>query len=423
MQVHLAYGQQGLDVELPQPYTTVIEPLFEPGLPDEAAAIDDACERPSGTPPLAEIVAPEDRVVIVVPDVTRAMPSNRILPVLLRHLSHVSDTHITILVATGTHRSNTEVELAILLGEDIVRRLQVINHLGYEANALIPVGSTKSGIPVALNRHYVAATKRIVCGFIEPHFFAGFSGGPKMVCPGVAAAETIFQLHSASLIAHPNATWGVIDDNPIQQEIRDAAALVPPDFCLSVTLNRHRDITRVFAGDTLTTQAAGIAHVRRHAMRPVLQQFDIVLSTNSGFPLDLNLYQTVKGMSAAARIVRPGGTIIMAAECRDGVPSDSAFERLLHSGTSPDQLLRLITTPGFFEPEQWQVQIHAQILQRARVLLLSEGLTDGEIRAAHLDPCHSIEAATTALLDQSGSRARIAVLPEGPQTIAYLQES
>ncbi|MCL4540734.1 MAG: lactate racemase domain-containing protein, partial [Chloroflexi bacterium] len=236
MRIRLAYGQQGLFITLPEECTTVIEPLFSPGLPNEAEALHQALAAPLGTVPLHDVVSSRDTIAIVIPDVTRAMPSSRVLPVLLQHLAHVPPAQITILIATGTHRPATHSELCQMLGDSIVARYQIENHLGYATDQLIEVGRTPSGIPVKLNRLYVQATKRIVCGFIEPHFFAGFSGGPKMVCPGVAAAETIFRLHSAPLIASPHATWGVVEGNPIQEEIRYAADLLPPDFCLSVEI-------------------------------------------------------------------------------------------------------------------------------------------------------------------------------------------
>lgn len=421
MQLRLAYGTAGLAVDVPDERTTVIEPEFVAGLPDERGALTAALESPVGTRPLRDLVSADDRVVIVFPDLTRAMPHDRVLPVLLTALEHVPAEHITLLNATGLHRENTAAELAQMLGPELVRRYRIVNHRGYAQEELVRLGRTSLGGDVWLNAEYVRATKRIVTGFIEPHFFAGFSGGPKMVCPGVAGSKTILHAHNAAMIGHPNATWGVTEGNPIHDEIREAAAMAPPDFSLSVTLNKRHEITSVFAGELFSTHRAGCAYVKATAMRAVEEPFDIVISTNSGFPLDLNLYQAVKGMSAAAQIVRPGGAIIMAAACSQGVPAGSHFQRLLAMENSPAALLRRIESPGFHQPEQWQVQVQALIQARARVYLKADGVTDEDIRAAHLLPCADIAQTLAVLLTEYGPAVRLAVLPQGPQTIPYLR--
>jgi nickel-dependent lactate racemase len=420
MQVRLAYGTAGLTVELPDERTTVIEPEFVPGLPDERAALAAALASPDGTPPLCDLVRSEDSVVIVFPDMTRAMPNERVLPVLLAALDHVPAERITLLNANGLHRENTPEELAQMLGPELLRRYRVVNHRGYAQEELISLGRTSLGGDVWLNGEYVRATKRIVTGFIEPHFFAGFSGGPKMVCPGVAGSRTTLHAHNAAMIGHPNATWGVTEGNPIYDEIREAAALAPPHFSLSVTLNKRHEITNIFAGELFATHRAGCAYVKATAMQSVTEPFDVVISTNSGYPLDLNLYQAVKGMSAAAQIVRPGGAIIMAAACSQGVPAGSHYQRLLALESSPAALLQRIESPGFHQPEQWQVQVQALIQAKARVYLKADGVSDAEIRAAHLLPCADIAQKVAALLAEYGAGARLAVLPQGPQTIPYL---
>jgi nickel-dependent lactate racemase len=421
MLVTLAYGRDGLAVDFPDDRTTVIEPEFVPGLPDERVALDAALAAPTGTAPLRSLVAADDSVVIVFPDITRAMPNERVLPVLLNQLAHVPPAQITLLNATGLHRENTPAELERMLGRAITERYRVINHRGYAPADLVQLGRTSFGGDVWLNRHYVEAKKRIVTGFIEPHFFAGFSGGPKMVCPGVAGSATILHAHSAAMIGHAKATWGITEGNPIHDEIREAAAMAPPHFSLSVTLNKRHDITNVFAGEVFATHRAGCAYVKATAMQPVGQPFDIVVSTNSGYPLDLNLYQTVKGMAAAAQIVRPGGAIIMASECSQGVPAGSHYEQLLALERTPAGLLHRIESPGFHRPEQWQVQVQAIIQARARVYMKADGLTPEEIGAAHLIPCSDIAQTVADLLRAFGPAARVAVLPQGPQTIPYVR--
>jgi nickel-dependent lactate racemase len=258
-----------------------------------------------------------------------------------------------------------------------------------------------------------------VTGFIEPHFFAGFSGGPKGIMPGLAGLRTVMSNHGARNIGDPKAAFGITVGNPIWEEMRDIALRVGPSFLLNVSLNERREITGVFAGDLIKAHKVGIEFVRSSAMQKVKTPFDIVVTTNSGYPLDLNLYQGVKGMSAAARIVQDGGTIILACECREGVPAESPLDKLLRSASSPEEILAMLATPGFVRPEQWQAQIQSIIQRKARVLVYSM-LPDEIIRGAHLTPCHDIAAAVREDIVKIGSNARVAALPQGPLTIPYL---
>jgi nickel-dependent lactate racemase len=264
------------------------------------------------------------------------------------------------------------------------------------------------------------ASVRILTGFIEPHFFAGFSGGPKAVLPGISDIEAIMDNHGASMIVDPQATWTVTAGNPMWEEMLDVAQSTAPALLLNVTLNRDRQVTGVFAGDLVAAHRAGVKFVRETAMQPVPAPFDIVITSNSGYPLDLNLYQAVKGMSAAARIVRPGGDIIVAAECWDGVPSHGEYRRLLWEASSPKELLDRVIAPGFRCHDQWQVQVQAQIQLKADVHVHADGLSDEELRQALVLPCSSIEE-TVARLRHQNPAATIAVLPEGPQTVPYVE--
>jgi nickel-dependent lactate racemase len=300
-----------------------------------------------------------------------------------------------------------------------VREYRVVNHEPENDDALVQVGVTHDGTPALLNRHCIEADLRIVTGFIEPHFFAGFSGGPKGIMPGVAALRTVMSNHGYRHIAHPRATFGVTEGNPLWEELRDIALRAGPSFLLNVTLNEQRQITAVFAGDLLGAHRSGIEFVRAAAMQKVKAPFEVVVTTNSGYPLDLNLYQGVKGMSAGARILAEGGTLILAAECREGVPTGSPLDRLLRSGGSPEEILTLLATPGFVRPEQWQAQIQTLIQRRARVLVHST-LPDETVRACHLTPCPDIAAAVEVELARFGPQAQVAVLPQGPLTIPYL---
>ncbi len=425
MRLQLAYGRKGLGIELPDhAQVTVVEPQFVLGIPDEQAAIVASLGSPMGTPPLRELVRPDDTVAVVFSDLTRPMPNDRVLPPLLAELTlaGVPDKQIVLINALGTHRSQTGPELMRMLGSEVVSRYRIEQHDPWDNENLVEVGRNRAGRPVRVNRTYIEASVHILTGFIEPHFFAGFSGGPKAVLPGVSDIEAILDNHGASMIADPKATWTVTEGNPIWEEMVAVAQSTTPAFLLNVTLNRSREITAVFAGDLAQAHRAGVAFMRRTAMQPVSEPFDIVITSNSGYPLDLNLYQSVKGMSAAAQIVRPGGDIIIAAECWDGVPSHGEYRRLLWDASSPTELLDKIMAPGFRCHDQWEAQIQAQIQLKANVHVYADGLSDEELRRALVIPCHSIEE-TVAQLWHNNPGATIAVLPDGPQTVPYIETS
>ena len=257
MRVRLAYGRDGLEVELPDERTTVIEPTFVPGLPDAQGAILTALRNPIGTAPLRQLVRADQTVAISVCDITRPMPSEILLPLLLGELRHVPSENIAILIATGTHRVNTEDELKEMLGEEVVNNFLVINHDGFDEASLESIGSTSSGIEVRLNRRWVESDIRITTGFVEPHFFAGFSGGPKMVAPGLAGFPTIMRLHNAAMIGHPNSRFAVTAGNPIHDTIREIAEMSGVDFSVDVTINRDKRITSVYAGELFAVHRAG----------------------------------------------------------------------------------------------------------------------------------------------------------------------
>ena len=422
MRVDLAYGRTGLTIDLPAERTEVIEPTYVPGLPDQSGAVLNAVRNPIGASPLRLMAERRHKVAIAVCDVTRPMPSATVLPALLRDLSHVPDDQIAIIVATGTHRANTPSELEEMLGAEVAHRFRVINHDAFDHRALTHLGDSPSGIPIWLNRAWVESDLRITTGFVEPHFFAGFSGGPKMVAPGLAGFETIMRLHDASMIGHPKSTWGITDGNPIHEAIREIARQTGVHFSVDVIINREHKVTSVYAGELFSVHRAARQDATRSAMRPVRGPFDIVVTTNSGYPLDLNLYQSVKGMSAAAQVVREGGTIICAAECADGIPDHGEYKQILSETKSPRELLRLISVPGHNRHDQWQVQIQAQIQLRAQVYLKSSFLTHEQIREAHLEPIDDIEAAIPDLLRRYGRDSRICALPQGPQTVPYVEQ-
>ena len=422
MKVKLAYGKEGLWVELPDDNVTVVEPRFVPGLPDETEAIRSALREPIGTPPLRDLVKPDDTVAIVFSDVTRPQPRERMLPVLLEELSHVPSENIVLINALGTHRPNTEGELTGMLGREIAEGYRIVQHNAWDKDNMVYLGPTSFGHKTYINGVYMGARVKILTGFIEPHFFAGFSGGPKAVLPGLADERSVLGNHDAEMIGHARATWGVTEGNPIWEEVREMAAKTEPTFLLNVTLNKNKEITGVFAGDVWQAHAAGTAFARESVMVPVPQPFDIVVTTNSGYPLDLNLYQAVKGMSAAALVVKEGGSIIAAAECWDGIPDHGEYKNILKMADSPQKLLEVIRAPGFLMQDQWEAQVQAQIQLKANVYVRTSYLSDEQIKEALLQPCHSIEETLAQLLERYGPDATICVLPEGPQTVPYVAD-
>ncbi len=420
MKLDLDYGTEGLRVELPSAATTVIEPADRPAVPDSRAALAAALRSPLGCPPLGATIRPGQTIGISVCDITRAQPRRTMLEALFAEMPGVGMEDATVFIATGTHRANTPEEIERMLGPEIAQRCRIVCHNARDDGSLVHVGDTSTGVPVFLNRDWVDCDFKITTGFVEPHFFAGFSGGPKMVAPGLAGLETVMHLHDARRIGHPNSTWGITEGNPVHDDVREIARMTGVDFAVDVTLNRRQEITAVFAGDLLTEHAEACRSAKANAMRPVNAPFDVVLTTNSGYPLDQNLYQAVKGISAAAKIVKPGGTIVCAAECRDGLPDHGAYGEILRSRSSPQALLDMITAPGYSRPDQWQVQIQAQIQLEARVLVRAGGLSDDAIRTAHFEPAHDVSQETLGALERAGTGATLCVLPQGPQTIPYL---
>ncbi len=421
MKTQLAYGKQGLQLDLPDDlHVDVIEPKYTEPLPRPSEALRQALQEPTASGPLAQCVRRTDTVGIVVNDITRATPYPVILPVLLAEISDVPDEHITVFVATGTHRPNTVDELHAMLGEGIVGRFRIVQNDTNDRDSHALAGTTDSGNAVWLHRDYLACDLRILTGFIEPHFFAGFSGGGKACMPGMALLETILRNHCPAHIDHPRATWGITTGNPIWEEVSQAVRMGGPAFLLNVALNRDKAITAVFAGDVEQAHARGCAFVKATAMAPVAAPYDVVITSNSGYPLDLNLYQAVKGMSAAAQIVRPGGSIILAAECWDGIPDHGRYKELLFEAASADALLAGIRAGGPVVQDVWQAQIHAAICTKADVHLFSHHLSDADIERAMLIPCRDISRTLDALRHKYGPEGRVAVLPEGPQTIPYV---
>lgn len=422
MKITLTYGRTGLELELPDS-VRVIRGAEETPLDRPLEAIARALEEPIDAAPLRSLVRPDHRVAIVHSDITRATPNALLLPPLLAALERagVDDANITLVNATGMHRAQTDEELRAMLGEDLVRRYRRVQHDARDPSMLVRAGRTFSGNELWINRAWMEADFRIATGFIEPHFFAGYSGGPKAVLPGIAGESSILYNHRASNIDHPRATWGVTDGNPVWEEMAEAARLARMDYLVNVTLDAKKRVTGVFAGDPVSAHRAGCAHVRNFAMAAVDAPFDIVIASNSGYPLDQNLYQAVKGMSAAAAITAYGGSIIIAAACEEGLPAGSCYEDLLSRFRDPDSFLAALESGAVSEAEQWQVQVQAKILSKNEVYLYSDGVGTVDAERAMLRHSADIPATLRALLVRYGPRSSVAILPDGPQCIPYIK--
>lgn len=405
--------------------TLVARPWCNPVLAAPLATQDGRSPLRFATPvaeaPLRNLVTRGQTVAIVACDGTRAQPRDLMLPAVLSELDGiVRPEDVTVIVGTGTHRANSDDELLAMFGEDVVRSVRIINHDARDNDGLRWVGARGSAVPVWLNRHWLDANVRITTGFVEPHFFAGFSGGPKMVAPALAGWDTVLVPHDARRIGHPRATWGVVEGNPVRADIRSIAAATGVTFSLDVVLNCDKQVVAAFGGEVFAMHAAATQLARRLAMRPVGRLFDIVVTTNSGYPLDQSLYQSIKGISAACHIVRPRGTAVCAAECRDGFPDHGSFRHLLATTGSPHELLGAIATSTNTIPDQWQAQIYAMIRCKCRVVMHTSFLSDAELASVGLDQTGDVSGTIAASLAEAGPSARACILPEGPQTIAYL---
>lgn len=420
MKIRLAYGKSGLQLKIPDHiHTEVVEPRYVEGIPDQKAAVAQALAHPIQSPPLRESVGSNQKVAIIFSDITRATPYHILIPALLEALNHLPDDHIAFFCATGTHRQAPRKELIAILGEEVVKRYRIVQNNAGDASLFSHVGDTASGNPIRLNTEILDYDLRILTGFIEPHFFAGFSGGGKALMPGMAYVESIRFNHSIRNLEKPKVRWGHTCGNPLWEDLMEAAEFASPLFLLNITLNRDKQITGVFAGDLREAHRQGCTFVKETAMAGLDNAFDLVITSNSGYPLDLNVYQSVKGMSAAEQVVKEGGTIVVAAECWDGIPFGSDYESILNSAKDMNSLMEYIKAHESDLKDTWQVYFQAMIQMKSDVWLYSR-LDPATVKSTHLKPVQDLDTLVADLVEKYGPDCRICVLPEGPQTIPYL---
>ncbi|MCD7908158.1 MAG: nickel-dependent lactate racemase [Clostridium sp.] len=375
--------------------------------------VEQALAHPIGTPRLRELARGKKRVVLVTSDHTRAVPSKITLPILLREIREGNpQADITILIATGLHRETTREEQARMFGEEIVEHEKIAVNRAFREDEFVSMGRLPSGAGFYVNRLAVDCDLLVTEGFIEPHFFAGFSGGRKSILPGICSAETVNENHSYKAIASPFAAAGVLEGNPIHQDMVCAARRVNVQFILNVALNARKEIIAAFAGDVEQAHLEGCSFIRRISQEPAVTG-DIVITSNGGYPLDQNLYQSPKAVSTAEACAGEDGVIIMVCACREGI-GGSHFEELIMGGNAEEIDRRLSAVPPRETiPEQWCAQIYARILKKHPVILVTQYLEPEVVRRANMIPAATPDEALALAYEIKGKDARVVVIPDG----------
>ena len=420
MRVRLEYGRTGLEVTLPD--RNVVKCLRyqeAAALQDPELAVDAALSSPTGSPPLAELAAGRSDACIAICDITRPVPNATILRPLLKTLERagIPRERVLILVATGLHRPNEGRELVEMVGEDIVAGYRIENHHGGCREEHSHLGESPRGVPIWIDRRYVEADLKITVGLIEPHFMAGFSGGRKLICPGLAGLETVRVWHGPRFLEHENARSGRLEGNPVHEENTWIARKAGCDFIVNAVIDGERNLVKLVAGDMEAAHAEGVEFVRTLVTDTVAEPVDVVVTSAAGHPLDLTFYQTIKGMVDALPIVKDGGTIIIASRIAEGIGSE-AFESIFDEVLSLEDFMDKIVHGGYFKMDQWQLEELAKVRRKAKVKLVTEGLLPEQIARLFVEPSESVESALSEALEEYGPDAAVAVIPEGPYVLA-----
>ncbi len=424
MQVTFPYGEESLTFQVDEDLDyKVIRAKSEEPYEDPKKEIEEAISHPTFSQPLQKILEDTDtgKVCIVISDSTRPVPSKSILEVILKicEQKNIPDHRIQILIATGLHRKTTPDELKKMLGEDILLKYDIINHVAEDEDNLKYLGENSFDTPVYINKHYIDASVKIITGYVEPHFFAGYSGGRKAIVPGVAGSETILQNHSPKNIASPYSRFGVLDGNPIYEDALDTAKMkeVIPDFMVNVCINPDHQITKVVAGG-IQAHYELVQYQDNLVFDDISDPYDVVITTNGGYPLDLNLYQAVKSMAIGELAVKEGGTIISINECRDGVGQEK-FDELINMDMSPQELFEKVTNREIWCKDSWEIQVLTRVLSISDVYVISE-MDEEELGTIGLKYAESVEKAIERSIQKYGRDLRILILPDGPMAIPKL---
>lgn len=416
MKIRLKFGVKGLTVEVPEEHLeAVCRVRMKAPLKDPVKRLRELLENPTGAEPLKKMAEGRKSACVVICDHTRPVPSALLLPPVLQCLKEagVSEEKTCILLATGGHRASTPEELNWMVGEDIRKGYAVVSHNARAKAEHTLVGEVLDGIPAWIDSRYVQAELKVIIGLIEPHLMAGYSGGRKMVCPGIASLETIRGVHSPALLEHPASAPGILTDNPVHIACTQAATLAGCDFCVNITQDDRRRITGIFAGDLHQSFAQGVEFVEQTSRISIAKPVDIVVTTGAGYPLDTTLYQAVKGLVAVLPIVKPGGSLLLAASLSEGLGSPS-FCRIYEEVQSLKDFMQKITVEGKYWDDQWQVEEQAKAARKAEIFCYSRALPPEVLRKGFLTPVGSVESGLKSLIARYGSTARIAVVPDGP---------
>ena len=423
MKAILKYGAEGLPIEFPESsgFVGILEPHEPEPLSDPKEHVARSLQEPICSPPLAEIARGKKSACIVVSDITRPVPNQLLLLPILKILQTegIPLSEIVILIATGMHRSATEEEIVNLVGIETAQSFRIVNHVAQRRDDMVEVGKVADNIPVLVNRHYVNAELKILTGFIEPHMWAGYSGGRKSILPGISAIETLKHMHGPEMVAHPQCAYGELAGNPFHEAGLEVMAMAGADFIVNVTLNTRKEVTGVFTGHPVTAHLQGCEFLSRHCLCELASPLDFIVTTNSGVPLDCNLYQTVKGIAGAAPVVKPGGTILIASRCQEGA-GNPEYRKILEMIDSPQMFLDRLMRKEFFIPDQWCAQEMCQIFMEHEVWLYTEGLTPAEVQRYHLHPTNDLEQSIRDQLKKHGPEARWAIIPDGPMVITKI---
>jgi nickel-dependent lactate racemase len=424
MEAYFSFGKSGIKVEVPESFRCqVILSHTAKAVPDERAALEAALDAPIGAVPLLELAAGKKTAAISICDITRPAPNARTLPPLLErlHQAGIPAEGVKILIATGLHREATEEEIQTIVGPEIAAKYRIVSHDAKNLSEHLFLGETRRGTPVYIDARFMAADLHITLGFIEQHLMLGFSGGRKLIAPGVAAQETIKVIHSPRFMREPLATEGSTIGNPLHDELLEIARMARHDFMLDVTLTQDRKISGVFAGDAVQAHAAGVAFTEQTCLERIGEPVDAVITSAAGYPLDLTFYQCVKGITAASHLVKPGGRILVIGQCAEGVGSPE-FARRLAGMKSFETLLEEIQTAPV-EVDQWQLEKLALVGQQYDLFFFTPGVTRGQLGFLGDWASGSIGEAVAATLAGLPEDARVALVPEGPYTFARAEQA
>ncbi len=422
MKVSIPYARQRLALDLPEELDVEVLRAKPISVAVGKTADDLVCAAmasPIGSPSLQELAKGRKMATIICSDHTRPVPSQHILPHMLRELRQGNPAiQVTLLIATGCHRHTTKEELIHKMGAEIVANEKILIHDCLDEQEIVDVGVLPSGAKLRLNRAAVETELLVAEGFIEPHFFAGFSGGRKSVLPGVCSRTTVLGNHCAEFIASPYARTGVLDGNPIHRDMVAAAKMAKLQYIVNVIVDEQKQTAAAFAGDPFAAHAQGCDYLEQHATVHPRRLADIVITSNGGYPLDQNIYQSVKGLTAAESAAAEGAVIITCASCLDGNGGD-AFYQTLVGCESPAKLQADILKVPQDEtiPDQWESQVLARILTAHHVIYVADASVKDQILAMKMDYAATLEEAFDRAQAEKGSGARITVIPDGISVI------